>query len=38
MMNSGFTAGIAFGAVIAGALEPVVGWVSSPCLGIRSHY
>lgn len=38
MMNSGFTAGIAFGAVIAGALEPAVGWASSPRLDIRSHY
>jgi len=27
MMNAGFTAGIAFGAVLAGLLEPAVGWV-----------
>lgn len=28
LLNTGFTVGLALGAVIAGGLEPVVGWVS----------
>ena len=28
LMNSGFTAGVSLGAVLAGALAPAVGWVS----------
>lgn len=29
LVNAGFTTGVSFGAVVAGALLPVTGWVSS---------
>jgi len=31
-LNTCFTIGVAFGALIAGAMEPAVGWVSMNCL------
>ena len=30
MANMGMTVGVSLGAVIAGALEPTIGWVRSP--------
>ena len=30
LVNTGYTTGVAFGAIIAGALEPAVGWVMLP--------
>ncbi len=30
LVNTGYTFGVALGAVIAGALEPIIGWVCAP--------
>jgi MFS family permease len=35
LLNAGFTIGVSFGAVIAGALLSLTGWVSSNCAGSR---
>ena len=36
LINSGVTTGVSLGAVIAGALEPKIGWVSAPLMYTRT--
>jgi predicted MFS family arabinose efflux permease len=35
LVNSGMTVGVSLGAVIAGGLEPKIGWVLSSCLPVK---